>query len=468
MTLRSRLTVLYIVLLVGLQLVLGVTLYQVISATLLKDVDALLESTSRRVLAQINRSGGQAFSPEIFAPLVEELEAEHLNVALQLWGVQENLLWQWPAQIGRPTKPLSRYDLYQQHSRFNTVTLDGERLRVFSLYLRRGNEPFGVLQIGQSLAFLDRLRNAMLRILVVWNLVTTLGVGLLVWTATHRMLEPVEAVTQTALQITRADDLSRRIPRFGLPKHDEIGQLINAFNQTLERLEQLFWVQRRFLEDVSHELRTPLTVIKGNLALLRHVPAQDLESVDSIENEVDRLTRLVGDLLVLSRAESGNLPLTFQFMELDTLVLEVLSDLKMVAGERVQLRLGELDQVVLCADRDRLKQVLVNLVGNAIRYTPEGGSVEVGFGRTETQAYVRVRDTGPGIAPEDLPHIFERFYRAEKARTRSKDGHGFGLGLSIAYWIVHAHEGRIEVDSQPGEGTTFTVWLPLERPDCAT
>ncbi len=468
MTLRSRLTVLYIVLLVGLQLVLGVTLYQVISATLLKDVDALLENTSKRVLVQLNRHNAQTFSPQIFASLVQELEAEHLNVTLQLWGAQENLLWQWPERIGRPAKPLSRYDLYQQHSRFNTVSVDEERMRVFSLYLRRGNEPFGVLQIGQSLAFLDRLRDAMLRILIVWNLITTLGVGLLVWTATHRMLEPIEAVTQTALQITRADDLSRRIPRFGLPAHDEIGQLISAFNQTLERLEQLFWVQRRFLEDVSHELRTPLTVIKGNLALLRHVPAQDFESVDSIENEVDRLTRLVGDLLVLSRAESGNLPLTLQPMELDTLVLEVLSDLKMVAGERVQLRLGELDQVILCADRDRLKQVLVNLVGNAIRYTPAGGSVEVGFGKTETQAYVRVCDTGPGIAPEDLPHIFERFYRAEKARTRAKDGHGFGLGLSIAYWIVHAHDGHIQVDSHLGEGTTFTVWLPLEHPDCTT
>ncbi len=468
MTLRSRLTVLYIILLGGLQLVLGVLLYQTISATLLRQVDAVLAETAQRVVVQLQRTGGTSFGAEVFTPLARDLEEERLNVHIQLWGSQENLLWQWPEQIGRPGKPLSRYDLYQQHSGFSSVTIDGQHLRVLSIYLQRGSEPFGVLQVGSSLAFLDRLRDSVLRILVAWNLVTTVGAGLIIWLATHRLLAPVEAVTQTALQITRADDLSRRIPRFGLPERDEIGQLIAAFNQTLERLEQLFLVQRRFLEDVSHELRTPLTVIKGNISLLRHVPGQDAESLDSIENEVDRLTRLVGDLLVLSRAESGNLPLNLQQMELDTLVLEVMSDLKMVAGERMELHLDELDQVLLCADRDRIKQVLVNLIGNAIRYTPAGGAVHVGFGKNETHAYVRIRDTGPGIAPEDLPHIFERFYRAEKARTRARDGHGFGLGLSIAYWIVHAHEGRIDVDSRPGEGAAFTVWLPLSHPDCAT
>jgi signal transduction histidine kinase len=130
------------------------------------------------------------------------------------------------------------------------------------------------------------------------------------------------------------------------------------------------------------------------------------------------------------------------------------------------MRLGEIDQVLVCGDEDRLKQVLVNLIGNAIKYTPVGGEVVVGLGKIQSRARLTVSDNGPGIPREDLPHIFERFYRGEKSRTRSKDGKGFGLGLSIAYWIVHNHGGTIEASAREPTGTTFCVWLPLAEGDC--
>jgi signal transduction histidine kinase len=187
----------------------------------------------------------------------------------------------------------------------------------------------------------------------------------------------------------------------------------------------------------------------------------DEESIVGIESEVDRLTRLVGDLLLLAQAESGKLPLDSRTVELDTLLLEALQQMQVLAGDRLNLRLGEIDQVLVCGDQDRLKQVIINLVGNAIKYTPDGGEVLVGLSKTSSQAKLVVSDTGPGIPTDDLPHVFERFYRGEKSRTRSKDGKGFGLGLSIAYWIVRNHDGRIEVDSKEGQGTTFCVWLPL-------
>jgi signal transduction histidine kinase len=300
------------------------------------------------------------------------------------------------------------------------------------------------------------------------------GVGILVSMAmaaflvsisTDRFLAPLEGVTQTALQITRADDLSRRLPLYG-QGDDEIGQLIHAFNQTLSRLENLFNTQRRFIVDVGHELRTPLTVIKGNVGLMRKLECGDDEALSSIDDEVDRLNRMVGDLLLLAQAESGRLPLDRKLIELDTLLMEVLQQVQVLAANQVALSLGEIDQVLVCGDRDRLKQVFLNLISNAIKYTPVGGEVVAGIGKLEGEAHVTISDNGSGIPAEDLPHIFERFYRTEKSRTRSKDGKGFGLGLSIAYWIVRHHGGRIDVESQEGQGTSFSIWLPLAEGEC--
>jgi signal transduction histidine kinase len=283
------------------------------------------------------------------------------------------------------------------------------------------------------------------------------------WFFTGQALAPLVSITDSALHISNTDDLSLRIPQHGSVK-DEIGQMVAAFNATLGRLEQLFNSQQRFLADVSHELRTPLTVIKGNVSLMRHVKQVDEESLDSIEDEADRLTRLVGDLLLEAQAESGKLPLHFAPVELDTLLLEVFKEMRILARERVQLKLTEIDQIMINGDRDRLKQVLINLISNAIKYTPQGGFVYLSLGKSKDNARLIVRDNGQGIPTEDLPHIFERFYRAEKSRTRSKVG-GFGLGLSIAYWIVNHHGGQIEVDSAEGKGTTFCIYLPLLKMD---
>jgi signal transduction histidine kinase len=182
----------------------------------------------------------------------------------------------------------------------------------------------------------------------------------------------------------------------------------------------------------------------------------------SIDQESGRLTRLVGGLLLLAQAESGKLALNMKSVELDLLVTEVFQEMSILAGSKVHVRLNEIDQVYVNGDRDRLKQVFINLVANAIQYTPQGGEVFLSLEKIGEQARVICRDTGPGIPAEDLPHIFERFYRAEKSRTR-RETTGFGLGLSIANWIVERHGGRIEVNSQEGKGTTFAIWLPLYK-----
>jgi signal transduction histidine kinase len=289
--------------------------------------------------------------------------------------------------------------------------------------------------------------------------VAVLFSGIAVWVTMGQTLKPLAAITETVEQINRADDLSRRIPYNG-PDDDEIGSMVGSFNQTLERLEALFTSQQRLLADVSHELRTPLTVIKGNVDLMRRMKSLDQESLASIDQEAGRLTRLVGGLLLLAQAETGKLALVMGKVELDLLVTEVFQEMSILAANKLHLHLNEIDQVYVNGDRDRLKQVFINLVANSIQYTPPGGDVYLSLEQIKDQARVIVRDTGPGIPAEDLPHIFERFYRAEKSRTRGKST-GFGLGLSIVNWIVEKHGGRIEVVSQEGKGTTFAVWLPL-------
>lgn len=457
MSLRARLALLYTTLLGVILLTFGATVYGLVSYILVTQIDETLFRTFEeiRVNTRVVVVGDS---------LTLELPSLDLSddVYAQAWrrdGVLDS------SSIPQFDQPFDPAGLHAQEPVVRDVTIDDAHLRVLSVPLNIGERPVGTLQLATSLAVVDATQEALITVLIVGSLISMGLAALAGWLSTRRALAPLEAVTQTALQISRADDLSRRILYQG-PAHDEVGQLIHAFNQTLSRLENLFNTQRRFLADVGHELRTPLTVIKGNVALMRRMGCSDQESLEGIESEVDRLTRLVGDLLLLAQAESGKLPLDRRIVELDTVLLEVLQQMRVLVRNRLQLRLGDIDQVLVCGDRDRLKQVILNLVGNAIQYTPPDGDVVVGLGKVGNQARLAVSDTGPGIPAADLPHVFERFYRGEKSRTRSRDGKGFGLGLSIAYWIVRNHGGRIEVDSKEGQGSTFCVWLPLAEGSC--
>ena len=459
MSLRSRLALLYTILLGGILLLFGTAVYYTVSITVTSQLDDTLRSTAAMIIenSRIDSVGELRI---ITLPLLEL----PTDVYVQLWDLDKHLVDASP-NINHLSVPLDPTGMKSLLPIFRDSTQGKDKLRVYTVPLEVSNRMVGVLQVGTSLSVVEATQKTLLSVLVIGTLLALLLAGLAGWFSTRQALAPLESVTQVALQITRADDLSRRIPYAG-PPTDEVGQLINAFNQTLSRLETLFNTQRRFLADVGHELRTPLTVIKGNTSLMSHMGSVDNESLESIDSEVDRLTRLVGDLLLLAQAESGKIPMAHQVVEMDTLLLEVMNQMGVLARDRLKMKLGDIDQVLVCGDRDRLKQVLVNLIGNAINYTPAGGEVLVGLGKMQNQARLTVTDTGPGISPDDLPHVFERFYRSEKSRTRSRDGKGFGLGLSIAYWIIRNHNGRIEVDSKLGKGTTFCVWLPLAQGDC--
>ncbi|MGH2582855.1 MAG: ATP-binding protein [Anaerolineales bacterium] len=460
MSLRARLTLFYTSVLAAVLVLFGLAVYGLISVVQLAQVDDTLDRTARDLIftSRLDENGNFFLTQRI------SLDS---SVVTQIWDTKTRLLGVSPAvepdSIFR--SPLDPETLFTDEEVFHTVSVGGTSYRVLTVPLFANGAYIGVLQAGTSLTILDALRVDLLRYLLLLSLIAILLAGMIGLVIGRRALAPLATVTDTALQITRADDLSRRIPLQPGPE-DEVGRLILAFNDTLARLEKLFATQRRFVADIGHELRTPLTVIRGNLDLMHRAGVEDEQSVRSIELEVDRLARLVQDLLMLAQAESGKLPMDKRRVELDTLLLEVFNQAHILAGERVNMEIDKIDQVLVCGDRDRLKQVVLNLVANAIKYTGDSGTVTVSLSKHENRARFSVKDTGVGIPAKDLPHVFERFYRGDKSRTRGKDGAGFGLGLSIAYWIVRNHGGEIEVKSKLSRGSTFTVWLPLATREC--
>ena len=344
------------------------------------------------------------------------------------------------------------------------LTLPGEeRLALYGAPLMRDEMVVGVVLVAVPLWPIEQTLERLQLVLgsaVLGSVFLASGVG---WLLASAAMRPVDRITALARSIGRSGDLSGRVP--APHGSDELGRLSVAFNELLERLDTAMAQQRRFLDDASHELRTPLTTIRASAsALLRGgsltpqppLPAAGEGELRAIARESERMGRLVTDLLALARADAGQL-LARRPMMLDALLVDVYQQARHQAPD-VRLTIGDLEQVEILGDPDRLKQLLFNLVDNACRYTPAGGTVTLALSEQDGTASLSVRDTGPGIPSDELPRIFERFYRADHARSREVGG--TGLGLAISQVIAEAHGGWIAVDSRVGEGSTFTVYLP--------
>ncbi len=454
MTLRARLTLWYTGVLAAVLLLFASTVYVSLTLNLTNQVEQTLNQTADEVLATLSEG-----LPEDLALTLRALDLTS-KVSLQILNDQGEVIWQ---SINTPIVEgiLDPGNVPATSNIFSTISIDSLDYRVLTVpvFRRPDDVLLGFLQLGEDLETVQSISRTLLTMLLGGGVLALMAAAIIGYAAAGAALSPLEQVTQTALQITRADDLSRRIPLLGPPR-GEVGNLIQAFNESLERLDGVFQTQRRFLADVSHELRTPLTAIRGNVDLIRQMGSADTESLDVITSEVDRLTRLVRDLLLLAQAETGKLPLAREMIELDTIMLEVFQQARVLAKDGVVLRIGHEDQACVEGDRDRLKQVLLNLVANGLEHTPAPGTVTLDLSCDGTWAVWRVSDTGPGIPEGDLPNIFDRFYRRDPSRKR-KPGGGAGLGLSIAYWITRNHGGDIQVESKVGKGSTFIVRLPL-------
>jgi two-component system, OmpR family, sensor kinase len=463
-SIRTRLTAWYASLLALILVLFGIALYTLFAHSLWAHAQESLRARAEQ-LASFVESSDAAREDGTFFDLADPSVVDRFSaggVLIQISDVRGRSVNRSPA-LAEPgfSLPLAVRRALAGRASFDRTAVAGPGpLLVYTSSITRRGSIIGVVQVATSLVPitepLGRLR---------WLLLAG-GAGALVVAAAvgqmlaHIALSPIDRITQTA----RAIGAGARGRRIGLAgPDDEVRRLAQAFDEMLDRIDETLERERRFTADAAHELRTPLTILKGELevALRRErTPAAYRDVLASLAQEVDRLARLAEDLLMLARADAGGIPLERSPVPLDAAVRwtgEQFAGAARTKGIRLEVQ-GPGPLTVL-GDADRLRQLLTNLVDNAITYTLPGGTVRLVWDRDRAFARVAVEDTGCGIAPEDLPHLFERFYRADRARVRTSGGSG--LGLAISEWIVTAHSGRIGVDSHPGRGTTVTVWLPL-------
>lgn len=315
------------------------------------------------------------------------------------------------------------------------------------------------LAIGRSLSHNEEVLEAFTRTYFVVIPAAILVASVLGWFLAGRSLEPLNSVARAAAGISGAN-LQTNIPLRGAG--DELDRLIGTFNDMTERLEQSFNQIRQFSADVSHELRTPLTAVRGQLEvamLSAETPEQFRDALEQALGDVERLAAIVRALFQLAQAEAGQIPLNLATTDLGELARSAVAEFEIVAeGAGVTLRHDVADDCILAVDRVQMERLLSNLLSNAIKYTPSGGSVDLRLAHEGEWLRLTVADTGIGIPADRLPHIFDRYYRV-KGRT-TQHVQGLGLGLSFVAWIVRTHGGRMEVDSEVGQGSKFTVLLP--------
>ncbi|MGZ8366879.1 MAG: ATP-binding protein, partial [Nitrospira sp.] len=458
MPLRVRLTLWYGTALALVLIIFSVVLYAITARSLRDTVDESLEETAMTAVRSLEERG--------FLPLIneEELlsqfpELTRIDKFFQIFSPSGTITIRSP-NIKQHEVPLSRTALdaaFAGQRIFESAKYPKEPpLRLISVpIMYRGNLLY-IVQVGTSMESVGETLQRFLVLLVVAipiALAVSLAGG---WFLAGRALRPVDKITLAAQRIA-AGDLSQRL---SMPAaHDEIGRLAATFNNMIGRLDTSFRQIRQFTSDASHELRTPLTVMKGETDLVLRRPRllDDYKSVlESNLEEIDRMTRIVDELLFLSRADMGEVRVESLPVAMESLVEDIHRQAKLLAQDRnIEVLLGTVMPVVVQGDDLRLRELLLNLVENAMKYSHPGGKVEISLLNDGREARLSVTDQGIGIAPADHKKIFQRFFRTDVARGHTKKG--TGLGLAICAWIAELHKGRVEVKSDLGQGSAFTV-----------
>lgn len=464
MPLRLRLTLWYGSALALVLLVFSVVLYAVMARNLRDAVDQSLEETAMAAVRSLEERG--------FLPLLDEEELlsqfpelARIDKFFQIFSPSGTITIRSP-NIKQHDLPLSRVALeatFNGNKLFETAKYPNEpQLRLISVPINYRGRLLYIVQVGTTMESIENTLEYFLIVLIVAipvALAVSLGAG---WFLAGRALRPVDAITLAAQRIA-GGDLSQRltIP----PAKDEIGRLAETFNDMIGRLDASFQQIRQFTSDASHELRTPLTVMKGETELMLRKPrsVEEYRSVlESNLEEIDRMTDIVDELLFLSRADMGEVKMECKPVALESLVEDIHRQAMLLGQDRkIDVGLGTVMPAAVQGDELRLRELLLNLVENAVKYSHPNGKVEISLVTDGQHAILSVSDQGIGIPTEDLPKIFNRFYRTDNARTHTKKG--TGLGLAICAWIAESHKGRIHVQSHVGRGSIFTVTLPLAQ-----
>ncbi len=453
---RLRLTLWYVLLLAIILAAFSAGIYLVLRNNLYDNLDDSIQNRANTFLDVIQYEEGQP-------TLAGRVSSDDPNAGesfVRVFDLSGRLTFDNSAAAGDlPVDSPAVDRALRGETSTRTATVGDETMRVRTFPIERGDGIGGALEVGQSQDDVSETLRALLLILAVAYPVTLAVASLGGVFLAGRALTPIDTLTRMARRIS-AEDLGQRL-ELRLPD-DEVGRLARTFDEMIARLDDAFRRQRQFTADASHELRTPLTAIKGQAEVALSKPrdaAAYREVLQTVNEEVDRLIRMVGSLLTLARADAGQIPIASEPVDLGDLIAAAVEQVRpMAEGRQLALGVAPGPAVTLRADEDLLLQLVLNLLDNAIKYTPPGGTVTAGWGVDGDRAELWVRDSGIGIAEEDSERVFDRFYRVDKARSHTEGG--AGLGLSICRWIAEAHGGSISVRSERERGTVVTVTFP--------
>ena len=462
-SIRSRLTAWYVTLLAIILILFSVLLNYFLAKRLHESVDNSLTVSATVVATSATMRLGNSPLPGLNQLFEQFMNQGNLNKFYRIYDGSGNV-GSRSKNISASQFPLSQpayADALEGKNSYETFTVGGQQpIRVITMPILLEGKLINLVQVGTSLeAVQETLRNLKIFLFTAVPSVLILAALFLRFMA-RRALKPISRIIDTAREIGQGQELSKRIPVLKIK--DELGQLALTFNEMMNRLENSFAQMRQFSSDASHELRTPLTVLKGQNELIlskQRKPEEYQEVISSNLEEINYMSKVLEDLFVLSKSDENQVNLDYKPVDLRALVEEVCKHAEILAEEKnIKIIIAFLEPIEIKGDEVRLRQMVWNVLQNGIKYTQQGGELKISLQNEGDFALLTIQDTGIGIPEEDLPLIFNRFYRVDKARTR--DEGGSGLGLSICRQIAEAHKGKIEVESKLGVGTRFKIRLP--------
>lgn len=462
-TVRGRLTLWYVSALALILILFGVAVYVIFSRALHRRVDQELRATIEISITSLNHDTQEGQSPPSAAQSTAA-ELSHPQQAMMIFDDSHQLLATHRGEEDFPVQLPERTTITDADVYLYTITTQqgrNHRIAVRRVTIPPANTPYIILA-SQPLRLVEAELESLREILYFAAPIVLLIAGFGGWFLARQGLAPVTAMARSAREIG-AGSLDRQLPVVNA--RDELGQLATTFNDLLARLNAAFEEQRRFMADASHELRNPLSVMStaAGVTLKKAHRAEEeyREALHIVAEQTRRLARIVNDMFMLARADAGQYPLRKRTLYLDDLLEEVARAGTVLGTDRsASVKVTNLPEAVFHGDEDLLRQMLLNLVDNAVKFTPTDGTVVLSLERNENNYLLSVADSGPGIPAEERQHIFERFYRADRKRLRVSDD-GAGLGLAISRWIARAHDGDIELGDSGTNGTKFIVRLPL-------